>query len=85
MDDAAMDGEAMDDAAMWRAVVDRDGGRDGHFLYGVMTTGVYCRPGCPSRAPLRRNTRFFADAAAARAAGLRACKRCKPDATARKP
>ena len=44
-----------------------------------MTTGVYCRPSCPSRRPLRANVRFFADAAGAKAAGLRACKRCHPD------
>jgi AraC family transcriptional regulator of adaptative response/methylated-DNA-[protein]-cysteine methyltransferase len=48
------------------------------FLYAVTTQGVYCRPGCPSRAPLRRNTRFFHDAAAAEAAGFRACRRCDP-------
>jgi AraC family transcriptional regulator of adaptative response/methylated-DNA-[protein]-cysteine methyltransferase len=67
------------DDAKWAAVLDHDASADGTFLYGVMTTGVYCRPSCPSRRPLRANVRFFADAAAARAAGLRACKRCHPD------
>ncbi|MCW8086623.1 methylated-DNA--[protein]-cysteine S-methyltransferase [Sabulicella glaciei] len=50
----------------------------GPFLYGVVTQGVFCLPGCPSRAPLRRNTRFFADATEASAAGFRACRRCDP-------
>lgn len=50
----------------------------GPFLYAVTTQGVYCRPGCPARPPLRRNTRFFAGAATAEAAGFRACKRCDP-------
>jgi AraC family transcriptional regulator of adaptative response/methylated-DNA-[protein]-cysteine methyltransferase len=60
-------------------VLARDPAPDcGAFLYGVTTQGVFCRPGCPSRAPLRRNTRFFADAASAEAAGFRACKRCDP-------
>jgi len=67
------------DDAMWSAVLDHDASADGTFLYGVMTTGVYCRPSCPSRRPLRANVRFFADAAGAQAAGLRACKRCHPD------
>ncbi|MGH7047610.1 MAG: bifunctional DNA-binding transcriptional regulator/O6-methylguanine-DNA methyltransferase Ada [Stellaceae bacterium] len=62
----------------WAAVERRDATADGGFYYGVMTTGVYCRPGCPSRRSLRRNIRFFETAAAAEAAGLRACKRCRP-------
>jgi AraC family transcriptional regulator, regulatory protein of adaptative response / methylated-DNA-[protein]-cysteine methyltransferase len=52
---------------------------DGVFVYAVVTTGVYCRPTCKSRRPLERNVRFFADSATARAAGFRACKRCRPD------
>jgi methylphosphotriester-DNA--protein-cysteine methyltransferase len=63
----------------WSAVLARDGGQAGRFLYAVRTTGVYCRPGCPSRPPLRQNAAFFPDPAAARAAGFRACKRCRPD------
>ena len=62
----------------WAAVEDRDAGADGSFYYGVSTTGVYCRPGCASRRPLRANTVFFATIAEAEAAGLRACKRCRP-------
>lgn len=49
------------------------------FVYGVLTTGVYCRPGCPSRLPLRDNVRFFASAGAAEQAGFRPCLRCQPD------
>jgi AraC family transcriptional regulator of adaptative response/methylated-DNA-[protein]-cysteine methyltransferase len=66
--------------AMWAAVLAREPAAEGRFLYGVMTTGVYCRPTCPSRRPLRTNVRFFAEASAAEAAGLRPCKRCQPNA-----
>jgi AraC family transcriptional regulator of adaptative response/methylated-DNA-[protein]-cysteine methyltransferase len=67
------------DDARWAAVLARDPNPGtGPFLYAVTTQGVFCRPGCPSRAPLRRNTRFFSDAGAAEAAGFRACKRCDP-------
>src|SRR5260370_8858470 len=48
------------------------------FLYGVVTMGVYCRPGCPSPRPRRENVRYFLSCAEAEAAGLRACKRCDP-------
>lgn len=68
----------MDEELCWQAVQERDGSRDGDFYYGVMTTGVYCRPSCPSRRPLRKNVRFYATPAAAEADGLRACKRCRP-------
>jgi AraC family transcriptional regulator of adaptative response/methylated-DNA-[protein]-cysteine methyltransferase len=51
------------------------------FFYAVTTTGVFCRPGCASRRPLRENVRFFGSAAEARAAGFRPCKRCKPEST----
>jgi len=62
----------------WAALERRDAGADGKFYYGVRTTGVYCRPGCTSRLPLRKNTMFFETTAAAEAVGLRACKRCRP-------
>ncbi len=62
----------------WAVLEQRDGAAAGGFFYGVLTTGVYCRPGCTSRLPLRRNTAFFETTAAAEAAGLRACKRCRP-------
>jgi AraC family transcriptional regulator of adaptative response/methylated-DNA-[protein]-cysteine methyltransferase len=67
----------------WRAVLMRDRGRDGDFVTGVLTTGIYCRPSCAARHPSRANVRFFADGKAASAAGLRPCKRCNPDDVAR--
>jgi AraC family transcriptional regulator of adaptative response/methylated-DNA-[protein]-cysteine methyltransferase len=67
------------DAPRWQAVLARDAAPScGPFLYAVTTQGVFCRPGCPARPPLRRNTRFFRDAMAAEAAGFRACRRCDP-------
>jgi AraC family transcriptional regulator of adaptative response/methylated-DNA-[protein]-cysteine methyltransferase len=67
------------DDRRWAAVQARDGAADGHFYFAVKTTGVYCRPSCRSRAPLRKNVAFYETAAAARRAGYRACKRCRPD------
>ncbi len=61
----------------WQAVLDRDPAAA--FVYGVTSTGIYCRPACPSRRPSSANARFFDDAAAAEAAGFRACLRCRPD------
>lgn len=69
---------SLDPAAMWRAVERRDATFDGRFFLGVVTTGIYCRPSCPARRPLRRNARFFATAPAAELAGLRPCLRCRP-------
>ncbi|MCC7157030.1 MAG: bifunctional DNA-binding transcriptional regulator/O6-methylguanine-DNA methyltransferase Ada [Bryobacterales bacterium] len=63
---------------LWKAVRDRDRSWDGKFYVGVMTTGIYCRPSCPSRPALRRNVRFFSTPEAAERAGLRACLRCHP-------
>ena len=73
-----MDG--LDDEAMYEVVRRRDAGFEGRFVYGVCTTGVYCRPGCGARLPLRANVSFHRDGAAAERAGLRACRRCRPDA-----
>ncbi len=70
---------AMTEDECWAAMRRRDKGCDGRFIVGVMTTGIYCRPSCGARQPLRANVRFFADGAAARGAGLRPCKRCLPD------
>ena len=67
------------DARMYRAIVCRDPAADGLFLYGVVTTGVYCRPSCAARTPNAENVRYFPDADSAAAAGFRACKRCRPD------
>jgi AraC family transcriptional regulator of adaptative response/methylated-DNA-[protein]-cysteine methyltransferase len=67
----------------WARVVARDPAADGQFWYSVATTGVYCRPSCPSRTANPRNVRLHDSLEAARATGFRACKRCKPDAVSR--
>src|ERR1700758_3128932 len=67
------------DAGRWRTVLARDRAADGAFVYAVATTGVYCRPSCASRRPKRENVAFFEPPAAARRAGSRACRRCRPD------
>jgi AraC family transcriptional regulator of adaptative response/methylated-DNA-[protein]-cysteine methyltransferase len=69
----------MTDDDRWDAMRRRDKAYDGRFIVGVLTTGIYCRPSCGARQPLRANVRFFADGAGARASGLRPCKRCLPD------
>jgi AraC family transcriptional regulator of adaptative response/methylated-DNA-[protein]-cysteine methyltransferase len=66
----------VDPDSAWKQLVARD--PQAHFFYGVATTGVFCRPSCSSRLPLRANVRFFRTAAEAEAAGFRACKRCCP-------
>jgi AraC family transcriptional regulator, regulatory protein of adaptative response / methylated-DNA-[protein]-cysteine methyltransferase len=68
----------LDDNACWEAVLGRDRTQDGRFYFGVTTTGVYCRPSCPARRPLRENVRFYATPEAAERDGLRACLRCRP-------
>lgn len=68
------------DGARWMAVLARDPAADGIFCYAVKTTGVYCRPTCAARRPLRANVLFFASADEAEAAGFRPCKRCRPEA-----
>ena len=67
----------------WRIALAKDRRFDGRFVTGVHSTGIYCRPSCPARAPKRENVRFYASPAEAEAAGLRACKRCAPNAVAR--
>lgn len=69
---------ALDEAACWDAVTRRDPTHDGQFFIGVLTTGVYCRPSCPARHPLRQNVRFYKDATDAENDGLRPCLRCRP-------
>jgi AraC family transcriptional regulator of adaptative response / DNA-3-methyladenine glycosylase II len=76
---------ALDADACYRALESRDRRFEGRFFVGVATTGIYCRPGCPARIPLRKNTRFFPTAAAAELAGLRPCRRCRPDAAPGSP
>jgi AraC family transcriptional regulator, regulatory protein of adaptative response / methylated-DNA-[protein]-cysteine methyltransferase len=63
----------------WEALQQRDPLAEGRFVYAVVTTGVYCRPTCPSRLPHFANVRFFASTEEAQRAGFRPCKRCKPD------
>lgn len=66
------------DAEAWQQVLARDAAADGRFVYAVSSTGVYCRPSCPSRRPARANVRFFSTPDDAEAAGFRACLRCQP-------
>ena len=68
-----------------RAAEARDARFDGWFFTAVKTTGIYCRPSCPARTPKRENVTFFPSAAAAQAAGFRACMRCRPDAVPGSP
>ena len=74
-----------DTEACYRAVKSRDRRFDGVFYTGVTSTGIYCRPSCPATTPAKRNATFHRSAAAAQAAGFRACKRCLPDATPGSP
>lgn len=70
-----------DFAERYRAVQSRDARFDGQFFTAVSSTGIYCRPSCPSRTPKPENTAFYTTSAAAHGAGYRACKRCLPEAT----
>lgn len=69
----------------WQAILLNDKSKDGLFFYGVRTTGVYCRPSCPSKPPRPENTLFFDTAREAEALGFRPCKRCRPDLIAYDP
>jgi len=69
----------------YQAAHSKDARFDGVFFTAVTSTGIYCRPSCPARTPMRRNVRFYASAAAAQQAGFRACLRCRPDATPGSP
>src|ERR1700694_4823371 len=69
----------MNEAIAWESVLHRDSSADDRLLYGVTTTGIYCRPSCPSRRPKRDNVAFFSSAEAAERAGFRACQRCRPN------
>jgi AraC family transcriptional regulator of adaptative response/methylated-DNA-[protein]-cysteine methyltransferase len=73
---ATASAQAVDPEAAWSQLLSRDAAAT--FFYAVSTTGVFCRPGCSSRRPLRANVRFFRSAEEARAAGFRPCKRCRP-------
>lgn len=73
-------GTKLDPETAWKRIAERD--PEARFFYGVTTTGVFCRPECTSKRPLRRNVRLFATVAEAQAAGFRPCKRCRPLTTA---
>jgi AraC family transcriptional regulator of adaptative response / DNA-3-methyladenine glycosylase II len=70
----------LDERTAYRAISGRDPRFDGRLYVGVLSTGIYCRPSCPARTPRPENCRYYAAAAAAVAAGFRACRRCRPDA-----
>jgi len=74
-----------DSDCCWRAIEACDPRFDGWVFCGVTSTGIYCRPSCPARTPKRENVRFYSTAAGAQAAGFRACKRCRPDASPGSP
>jgi hypothetical protein len=63
---------------VWQAILNRDRQYDGRFVYGVLTTGIYCRPSCPARRPHRRNTLVFSRTQDAEIEGFIACQRCFP-------
>lgn len=67
------------EAKRWQAVLERDLSFDGAFVYAVRSTGIYCRPSCPSRKPERGHVLFFVGPEIAEQAGFRPCKRCQPD------
>ena len=68
----------IEEQTAWTAVMARDARMDGQFVYAVASTGVYCRPSCPSRRPRREGVRFFPGPTEAEGAGFRACRRCRP-------
>ena len=70
---------AMGQEDCWKAVLARDKRFDGAFVYGVHSTGIYCRPSCPARRPRQDRVSFFRIPEAAKQAGFRPCRRCRPD------
>jgi AraC family transcriptional regulator of adaptative response / methylphosphotriester-DNA alkyltransferase methyltransferase len=73
------DSSRISDNKKWNAVVSRDKNYDGIFFYGVKTTGIFCKPSCKSKTPVRENIIFFAHTTAAMEQGFRPCKRCCPN------
>jgi AraC family transcriptional regulator of adaptative response/methylated-DNA-[protein]-cysteine methyltransferase len=71
--------------ARWQAVLSRDTRFDGAFVFAVRSTGIYCRPSCPSRRPRREQVTFFPLPEAAEGAGFRSCLRCRPKVAAQTP
>lgn len=70
--------QTSEDSQAWQAVLERDRRYDGLFVYAVRSTGIYCRPSCPSRRPRAEQVEFFEQPKAAEGAGYRSCKRCRP-------
>lgn len=77
-DDAKQDAKTIEQDPRWQAVVERDAAADGRFYYSVATTGVFCRPSCPSRLARPEHVQFHASCEDAEEAGFRACLRCRP-------
>jgi AraC family transcriptional regulator of adaptative response/methylated-DNA-[protein]-cysteine methyltransferase len=82
---AAHSNPSMPDDQRWKAVLARDSGLDGEFVFAVATTGVYCRPSCAARRPRRENVTFYARPEQAEKAGFRACLRCRPRSSGGNP
>jgi O-6-methylguanine DNA methyltransferase len=74
--------QPLNEEACWEAVLKKEN-NDGEFFFGVLTTGIFCRPSCPARRPLRKNVRFYKTATEAIADNLRPCLRCRPLVTGR--
>ncbi len=72
--------DELSETRRWQAVLDRDRRLDDAFVFGVSSTGIFCRPSCPAKRPRRENVSFFSHALAAEQAGYRACLRCRPKA-----
>jgi AraC family transcriptional regulator, regulatory protein of adaptative response / methylated-DNA-[protein]-cysteine methyltransferase len=71
--------DSMEEIEYWEAVCSRNRAFDGVFVYAVRSTGIFCRPSCPSRRPRREHVQFFDSSAEAERAGFRACRRCQPE------
>src|SRR5436190_18658484 len=71
--------------ARWKAVLARDNTSDGKFVFAVSSTGIYCRPSCPSKRPRRENVTFFRAPQEAESAGFRECLRCRPKSVTGNP
>jgi AraC family transcriptional regulator, regulatory protein of adaptative response / DNA-3-methyladenine glycosylase II len=85
LDVAQLDPASLDPEVCYRALQTRDARFDGRFFTAVTSTGIYCRPICPARTPMRKHCRFFMSAAAAQQAGFRACLRCRPETAPHSP
>ena len=75
--------DSLPSEACWKAVEAHDARADGKFVYAVRSTGIYCRPSCPSKRPAREQVRFYASPQGAEREGFRACRRCRPQEAAR--